>query len=718
MNNFPANKRFAFSIFDDTDLSTVENTAPVYRLLTELGIRTTKSVWPLASVAEGKYAGCSLQDPEYFKFVLELRDLGFEIAIHNMRNHHCSRDLVEKGFSEFRRLLGTYPRVHANHSRNRENLYWGAARFKSLRPFYAVASRLMRERRFEGHNPDSEVFWGDLCQQHLDYVRSFVFREINLDRVNPSLPYYDRSKPFVKYWFSSCDGADVDDFCNLLSESNQEKLEREGGVCIVYTHFACGFVSNGAVNPRVEQLLRALASRNGWFVPVSQLLDHLRTQRRTAHITDAELFRMEGRWVYDKLCSTAARVLRHPQQSGSLMPEHALQSNSAKTRVVHITSAHSPLDTRIFYKQCRSLALAGYDVVLLGAHSMNETLDGVAFRGLGRSQGRAHRMTGKLLALGREAFRLDGDVYHIHDPELLLLALVLRLAGKRVIYDIHEDLPRTVLYKTYIPSLLRKPLLWMVEHVENLAARLMSGLVTATPTINRRFSSINPYSAVVSNFPLKEELQPSTADWKERDTAVAYIGGISEERGIRELIRAMGMLPGSLGARLELAGGFSSQRLENELAATPQWRNVSWHGVLDRNGIAQLLSRVRVGLVVLHPEQNFVVSLPIKLFEYMSAGIPVIASDFPLWRSIIEQSGCGILVDPFDPKAIADAIELLLTDTALAEEMGRRGRKSVEERYNWGSEERTLLSFYSSVLSSTKIPTRTAVTLEVPEGTH
>ena len=400
------------------------------------------------------------------------------------------------------------------------------------------------------------------------------------------------------------------------------------------------------------------------------------------------------------------------------MPDHALQSNSAKTRVAHITSAHPPLDTRIFYKQCRSLALAGYDVVLLGAHSMNESRDGVAFRGLGKSQGRVHRMTGKLIAIGREAFRLNADVYHIHDPELLLLALGLRLAGKRVIYDIHEDLPRTVLYKTYIPSLFRKPLLWMVEHVENLAARLMSGLVTATPTINRRFSSINPHSAVVSNFPLKEELQPSTADWKERDTAAAYIGGISEERGIRELVRAMDMLPGSLGARLELAGGFSSQRLEKELAATPQWRNVSWHGVLDRNGIARLLNRVRVGLVVLHPEQNFVVSLPIKLFEYMSAGIPVIASDFPLWRSIIEESGCGILVDPFDPKAIANAIELLLTDTALAEEMGRRGRRSVEERYNWGSEERTLLSFYSSVLSSTKLPARTPVTLEVPEGTH
>jgi glycosyltransferase involved in cell wall biosynthesis len=167
-----------------------------------------------------------------------------------------------------------------------------------------------------------------------------------------------------------------------------------------------------------------------------------------------------------------------------------------------------------------------------------------------------------------------------------------------------------------------------------------------------------------------------------------------------------------------LAGDFSSHHVQVELAATPEWKNVRWQGSLDRNGIARLLDRVRAGLVVLHPEQNFVVSLPIKLFEYMSAGIPVIASDFPLWRGIIEDSGCGILVDPFDPGAIAKAVELLLTDSALAEDMGRRGRKSVEERFNWSSEEQTLLSFYSSLLSRTESPARSAVPLELPEGTR
>src|SRR5437868_9781662 len=140
MNNFPDNKKFAFSIFDDTDLSTVEKIEPIYRLLTELGMRTTKSVWPLASVPEGKYGGCSLQDSAYLDFILRLRDAGFEIALHGMRNHHSSRALVAEGLAEFRRLIGTDPRIHTNHSRNHDNVYWGTARFRLLKPFYALAS--------------------------------------------------------------------------------------------------------------------------------------------------------------------------------------------------------------------------------------------------------------------------------------------------------------------------------------------------------------------------------------------------------------------------------------------------------------------------------------------------------------------------------------------------------------------------------------------------
>lgn len=311
MSRFPQNNKFAFAIHDDTDLSTVETVRPIYRLLEEIGMCTTKSVWPLASVPDGRHGGASLQDPEYLSFILELRDKGFEIALHGVRNHHATRDLVEKGFQEFHRLIGYDPRIHVNHSCNLDNIYWGEARFNRLRRLYRLVSAVRSGRPFEGHAPESPHFWGDLCRDRIDYVRNFVFREVNLDRVNPTMPYRDPLRPFVKYWFSSCYGPDATSFCQTINEANQEQLEAEGGVCIMYTHFACGFVKDGRVQPRVEQLLRRLAQRQGWFVPVSTLLDFLRSERGDVTISPAEFSSMERHWAWDWCGLLARRAVHH-----------------------------------------------------------------------------------------------------------------------------------------------------------------------------------------------------------------------------------------------------------------------------------------------------------------------------------------------------------------------------------------------------------------------
>lgn len=368
-------------------------------------------------------------------------------------------------------------------------------------------------------------------------------------------------------------------------------------------------------------------------------------------------------------------------------------------RVVHLTSAHGPFDVRIFHKECRSLARAGYEVIEIGNFEFNGTVDGVTIRGLNRSGGRLQRGTVGLVAIAAEAIRAAGDLYHLHDPELLLVGLLLRAAGKRVIYDIHEDLPRTVLIKAYVARPLRHPLMWIVELLENVAAQHMSGLVAATPALADRFRPLHGNTVVVNNFVILDEFTPPTSeDWKRRSPAVTYFGGISEERGIREMLAAMELLPSTLGAKLELAGFFYVKQLQTDLVAGPQWKHVNWHGKLDRSGLASLLDRVQVGLVILHPNKAYLTSHPTKLFEYMAAGIPVVASDFPLLRSIIQEAGCGILVDPFDVRQIAAAINRLLTSPSEAEEMGKRGRKAVQERFSWSNEEQVLLSFYSPLL--------------------
>ncbi|WP_447979336.1 hypothetical protein [Candidatus Nitrospira bockiana] len=297
---FPGNRRFAFTICDDTDGGTLKNLIGVYHFLAQLGFRTTKSVWPLASERYGRMPGESLQDKGYLQFVRWLHREGFEISLHNVRNHHATRDMIVRGFEEFHTLLGSHPRVHCNHSRNLENIYWGDRRFsrRDVTFAYNVATRYAWHKYFQGDDETSPFFWGDLCRERITYVRNFVFSDINLDNINPTMPYHDPDKRYVNYWFSSSDGRDVERFCDMLRESQQDRLEAEGGVCIMYTHFANGFCRNGTLHPQFARLMKRLSSLNGWFVPVSTLLDHLRAARAAPRtIPPNELAAMERHWL-------------------------------------------------------------------------------------------------------------------------------------------------------------------------------------------------------------------------------------------------------------------------------------------------------------------------------------------------------------------------------------------------------------------------------------
>jgi len=304
MGTFPGGKSFAFSVFDDTDRGTVANVGPVYRMLARLGIRTTKSVWPLPNSPEGRIPGETLADKPYLEFCQWLQSEGFEIASHNARNYHATRDVTQEGLQRFADCLGHPPRTHCNHLNNRENIYWGKHRFRF--PWHRlIYSSLMRLRKrsgtYEGHVEDSPCFWGDLCRDQVDYVRNWVFDEVNLDKVNPTMPYQDPRTPYVKAWFSSCEGSALEVFCDKISDRNLDRLEAEGGVCIMYTHFGKRFADGDGVHKDFQERMTCLSKRNGWFVPVAELLDFLKTRRKSAVISSRELYRMECRWFADKL---------------------------------------------------------------------------------------------------------------------------------------------------------------------------------------------------------------------------------------------------------------------------------------------------------------------------------------------------------------------------------------------------------------------------------
>lgn len=373
-------------------------------------------------------------------------------------------------------------------------------------------------------------------------------------------------------------------------------------------------------------------------------------------------------------------------------------------RIVHMTSVHSATDNRIFQKECRSLALAGFEVTSIGPHPSDAVLDQVRIKSICRYRSRLARMTRAVWHIYWEALRLNADAYHFHDPELILVGLLLRSRGREVIYDVHEDYPKDILSKPYLPPWSRKAIAWMVDQIEGIAGRHLSALVTVTPSIARRFQTVNRRTMVVHNFPQLKELafEQSSVAWNTRKHSVAYVGAITAQRGIREMVEAMSLLPNSLAATLELAGPEMSEDVcPEKLYQHAGWSRVQHHGLLERPDTFRLLRSVRAGLALFHPEPNHLEAMPQKIFEYMGAGLPVIASDFPVWRQLLGDIGCAIFVDPMDPHAIARAIEYVMTHPQESEEMGRRGERIIRQRYNWDSEAKKLVALYRELVKHT-----------------
>jgi glycosyltransferase involved in cell wall biosynthesis len=367
-------------------------------------------------------------------------------------------------------------------------------------------------------------------------------------------------------------------------------------------------------------------------------------------------------------------------------------SHTRPPRVVHLTSVHAADDTRILHKECRSLADAGYDVTLIAqAPLVSAEGAGVRVVVLRRPASRWRRVTETTWAVLRAAWREDAALYHLHDPELLPVGLILKLRGARVVYDVHEDWPAAVDARDWIPVPARAVARRGVAAVELCAARLLDAVVAVTPEIAARFPPDKV--ALVQNFPLGDErtIERAPAD---HQPIVAYIGDLTEIRGARTMVEAMGRLPIGVAARLVIAGTFSPPELEEELHRLPGGERLETRAWLSREGVAELLADASIGLVLFHPSPNHLASQPNKLFEYMAAGLPVIASDFPRWREIVGRNGAGLLVDPRDPTAISEAIAALLADPDGAAEMGRHGQAAVGDRFRWASQAEVLLGVY------------------------
>jgi glycosyltransferase involved in cell wall biosynthesis len=363
-------------------------------------------------------------------------------------------------------------------------------------------------------------------------------------------------------------------------------------------------------------------------------------------------------------------------------------------QIAHVSTVHCRSDPRIFQKMCRSLANSGHSVHFVVADGEGDAfMDGVKVLDVGKPAGRASRVLVATRRVRDRVIDLGADIIHLHDPELLAVGASIARKGHRVVFDAHEDVPKQIMTKHYIPRISRRPVSLLWAQLERKLCARLTGVIAATPSIAQYLSSTSSRLAVVRNYPMLAEF-PSLQDGGLRERAICYVGAITSARGIIQLVQALELT--STQPRLLLAGRFSDSGLRDRVRALPGWRLVEELGQIDRAAVLRVFDRSRIGMVCIHPEPNHLEALPTKLFEYMAAGLPVIASNFPLWRTIITQHGCGITVDPLDPASIAQAIDSLLAPESAheSEAMGRRGRLAIQSHFSWESEYPVLLNFY------------------------
>lgn len=368
-------------------------------------------------------------------------------------------------------------------------------------------------------------------------------------------------------------------------------------------------------------------------------------------------------------------------------------------RIAHLTPVRDPFEPRTFF-EAEGAAAAGFEVVVVAPHGSDEQRNGVTVLAVPRARNRLERITWTGFRCLRRGLAAKADIYHLHDPEFILWGLLLRLLGKPVIYDVHEDYVTAATVRPWLPGWTR-PLLAGAVRLLNATARRAFVIVIAERYYDRSF----PGAVQVLNYAKLEEYaevgmirrEPGAHD----PIRLLYAGAITESRGARQHLRLLRQLPED--ARLQLIGFCDTDALAADLEAADaqdqRLELVSSRQWLPREQIAASYALPWTAGLALFPDTPHYREKELtKFFEYMAAGLPIICSDFPVWRELVEDNRLGLCVDPEDHEAAVAAIRWLAAHPKEARAMGERGRQLVQERFNWGSQMRILNDLYRRML--------------------
>lgn len=359
-----------------------------------------------------------------------------------------------------------------------------------------------------------------------------------------------------------------------------------------------------------------------------------------------------------------------------------------KLKICHVTSVHNAFDTRIYHKMCKSLS-KDYDVYLLAPNIETQDSDGIHIIGVQLPKKRLNRMF-SLDRVLKAALNVDASIYHLHDPELIPIGLKLKKYGKRVIFDSHEDVPIDVSEKSWIPKIIRPSVASYYKCYEKKSLKKYDALVSVTPSIVERLMTINPNTFQITNYPTLSDF----VDERKWGNSICFAGNISSSWMLDSIADSIA----ESDITFRLVGTCHSTDYLNHVK---QNKKMDYYGKIPHDAVRSFTQESTAGMALYDYLPSFGYKRGSlgnnKIFEYMANGIPVIATDFELWKEIIDKYQCGICVNPHDKEAISNAINYYIENKNVALEHGNNGRRAVEEFYNWSSQEKVLLEMYKSL---------------------
>lgn len=370
-------------------------------------------------------------------------------------------------------------------------------------------------------------------------------------------------------------------------------------------------------------------------------------------------------------------------------------------RVCILSPIHSYLDIRVFQKEALTLSDSGYEVYLIAQAPENKTINNIQIVRAPSFNGRLKRFLLQPVILYK-TLKINADVYHIHNPDTLLIGFLLKCMGKSIIYDTHEDFSKRILMREWIPIFLRKSIAKLVRFLEKCASKYFDSVIVTQPQM---LLDLKGKSYLIENAPIlhneltEKAYEISNTVIKDRNIVrLIYVGGISSTRGILELMEVLSILNTSQPFRLWLIGQSFDKSFINKLKATNGWKYVDFLGLLPQEEAFAYMIKSDIGLVTILDVGDHATTSPNKLFEYQRFGLPFVASNFSKWVSQVSKTGSGLFVDPLDIKDITSAILKISTNPRFREQMSKNGQKYIYQEFNWNLESEKLLNLYNEII--------------------